>query len=400
VWGGVHPSLLPEQCLNEPFVDIVCIGEGEETIVEIAQALEFHNPLHEIKGIGFKEKGNIILTQPRPQLNNLDNYTLDWSLVNLEDYFLPPYFGKKSISYITSRGCPHNCGFCYNQTFNYRKWRCHSVEHVINEIKKIRDKYEIEGIIFDDDNFFVNEERALHILNRLKKMGISCYYLDIRIDDITEGLMRKLVEFDVRSIFVGIESGSNRILRLINKGITKEIIIEKCKIISKFPEINFSPSFIIGLPTETAEEISETIKLILQISAIVPNTSINVGTYLPYPGTDLYDLAIKEGFIPPEKTEDWGRFDIRAGIMDITWLPWATKNQNKIFYLIDQYSSFLNRSLYLDGKLSSPKSIIKRILYLSAIWRLKHQFFFFPLEPFFYKYGFKDGILKLLYSQI
>lgn len=378
VWGGVHPSLLPEQCLREDFVDIAVIGEGEETVVELAQSLRDKLDLSAVKGIAFKSAGKILVNDPRPQIKNLDNSNLDWSLININECIEELPDGTKYVAYTTSRGCPFNCGFCYNLAFNKRKWRPQSFGHVTKEIMRLKEISGINGILFYDDNFMVDIPRALKILRFLKDNGIKCVRLEMRLDSLNKDILNAINELDVRAVFLGWESGSNRILKLINKGITREEIMEKMRLFTCFPHIGVSAAGIIGFPTETWDETCQTIDLGLKIAEMIPFNMVTLQTFLPYPGTDLYPLAIKGGLKPPQRAKDWAGYNTFYGDTKLEWLPWATKATSRIFYRIDKYGKLLNHA----PSTSFLRSLGKKICYLLARARLKHKFFYFPVEIF------------------
>lgn len=378
VWGGIHPSLVPEQCLKEGCIDIVVIGEGEETAVELAQALVSNAKLEEIQGLGFKSGGRIIINKRRPLINNLDDYKLDWSLVNMDECIETDIEGIRYLHFMSSRGCPFNCGFCYNFAFNERRWRPHSFEYVTEEIIRLKQVSGINGIVFNDDNFMVDIERAFKILRFLKDNGIRCVRLEMRLESLSHGILQKVSELGVINIFVGWESGSNRILKLINKGITREDIIEKFKLFSRHPQLAVSAAAIIGFPTETWGDVCETIDLGIKIAELVPANIITFQTYLPYPGTDLYPLAVKGGLNVPQRSKDWGGYNTFYGNMKLEWLPWAKNNTTKLFYRIDKYGKLLNRS----KSSSFLRTLGKKICYFLARARIKCRFFAFPVEIF------------------
>lgn len=378
VWGGIHPSLIPRQCLEEDFVDIVVIGEGEETAVELSISLKNKVGLKGIRGIGFKSNGNFTINEPRPLINNLDACELDWSLVDIKDCIEVASDGIKSIAYITSRGCPFNCGFCYNLAFNKRKWRPLSFDRVAKDILFLKKRSGINGIVFNDDNFMVDESRALKILKFLKDIDIKCLKLEMRLDLLNERFLDTVQNLGVDSIFVGWESGSNRILKLINKGVTREKILEKIKLFLHYPKMKVIAAGIIGFPTETWQDTCETIDVGTKIAELVPSNTVTFQTFLPYPGTDLYPLAIRGGFKPPGCSIDWGGFNTFYGDMKLEWLPWATKRTAKIFYRIDKYGKLLNHG----PSTSFLRTMGKKICFFLAKIRLKYRFFYFPVEIF------------------
>jgi len=391
VWGGIHPSLMPHECLEFLFVDYIVIGEGEITTLELANCLalkvspleyrEFANKkvlaeikTEDIKRIGFKKNGELIITPGRRFEKNMDNFRQDWELVGVNKYVRDYWNGKKTFCFITSRGCPHSCGFCYNQEFNKRRWRKHSLEFVVHELLAIQKKTGIDTVSFDDDNYFTDKKRGIRILRELKKYNISCRWVDLRIDDITEELIPELVKVGVKTIFVGWESGSQKTLDKISKKITPQAILEKTKILSKFKKLTIDASAIIGFPWENDEDIDATISLGLKMFEIKPfMLNFNIGIYIPFPGAPTTIEAKAKGFEFPKDPNGWLKFDILSGEME---LPWMDNTQVKKYTLIDKYFKLL----YVFPFLKLP---LKQIIYIVAILayiRLKTRVFFFPFE--------------------
>lgn len=278
-------------------------GEGEKTVVDLAEALSSKKPLKKIEGIGYKENGEAIINKRGGFIKNLDN--IDWSLINVSDYVYTTWSGKRVMSYIASRGCPHNCLFCHNLSFYKRTWRKFPTEQIIKDIRWLVNEYKLDGIMFDDDNFFPDKKRAFEILENI---GVPAYHLEIRIDYITEEVAEKLSNLGCKWLLLGVESGNDRILKTINKGYTVKDVIEKIKILAKYPNICVRANFMLGLPTETWKEVKDTINLILNINKIHPNINCDIGLFRPYPGTPIYDTAIKLGFKTPS-IEGWGIYD-------------------------------------------------------------------------------------------
>ncbi|MBF0345216.1 MAG: B12-binding domain-containing radical SAM protein [Nitrospirae bacterium] len=362
VWGGIHPSLLPEQCLQESYIDIVVVGEGEDTAVELTRRIESKQSLDGIAGIGYKTKSNgawmPVINKERPFIQNLDDekYRLDYSIIDVPRYFMQGKRGEynRMFSYKASRGCAFNCGFCYNNLFNKRRWRAKSAESVIEDILYLKKEYGVDAIDFYDDEFYINRKRALKILRGIDIPSKT----DIRIDMINDDMASQLQELKVFSILVGIESGSERILKLINKGISVEQIKEGVRIFARH-NIRVVYSAIIGLPTETLQERYATIDLLLWIHNTHKEIVVTVGPYLPYPGSALYQWAKEHGFIPPATTEGWGNIDRWSKDLH---LPWARKE----YYYIREYMKFFNYNIPM----------------LSAIaeMRLKHRFLKMPFD--------------------
>ena len=159
IWGGVHPSLLPSQTLENKYIDYVVIGEAEYSFLELVEALEKKRDLRSIKGIGFKgENNNIVITERRELIMDLDQLPkLPWHLINTKKYF------RFDISIVTSRGCPYNCAFCYNLEFNEGRWRGMSVERVLSDIKDIKGIAKIKYLNFKDDILQLTERDFIRL---------------------------------------------------------------------------------------------------------------------------------------------------------------------------------------------------------------------------------------------
>jgi radical SAM superfamily enzyme YgiQ (UPF0313 family) len=375
---------MPESCLAEDFVDFVVIGEGEETVVELAGAIATDGDLSTIRGIGYKNKNGEIQVNPgRPFIKKLDKYRQDWSLLDPNQYIRTSADGKKYFVFITSRGCPYNCGFCYNQVFNKRRWRGHSAEFVINEIEKIKKITGIEYVTFNDDNFLVNKKRAVNILKGLREIGVTATWIEVRLDQFEEGILSTLVEYGVKTIFVGWESGSERTLQKIDKGFNTELILESFKMAKKY-SLEIDASAIVGFPFEDEEDIVMTIKMVEKINSINPGKNkFNIGIYLPYPGTKIVNEALERGFHFPSDIDSWGSYDILKGKMS---LPWLQKKQIKQIARIDRFG----KMLYLGESQVTFRFFIQKIFATLAAIRFKKVFFLFPIETYLY-----DLLVKL-----
>lgn len=357
VWGGIHPSLLPDQCLNEKYIDIVVIADGEKTALELTKRLERKKSLEGLLGTGFKKNGNIVLNPPRPFIEDLDNdlYRINFSLLDLSKYFTKARDFERVVAYKTSRGCPFDCSFCYNQKFHQRQWRAKSPERVIEDINYLKKNYSIDGVKFYDDTFYINKERALKILEGI---GIPAK-TDIRIDLVEEDLLERMKELRIFDILIGIESGSDRILKILNKHITVEDIKDIVRLLAKY-NLRVGYSAIIGIPGETEAEKRQTLELILWIHSAHKNKTITVGPYLPYPGSRLYDIAVQDGFVPPKDTKGWGVADRWSKDLRLPWV------KDDSIYRTREYMKFFNYNI--------------RFLDALAEFRLKHNWLKWSLD--------------------
>jgi len=369
VWGNAHASLLPEQVLKEPAIDFVIIGEGEETLVELTKNLGDKENYKNIAGLGFKDENGLIIINPRRNFGDMDEYLIDWSLINIEEYVVPYFSGKyqRTLAVVTSRGCPFNCQFCYNLVFNNRRWRAHSAEKLIANLKTVIKEYGIDAIRFLDDNFFVDKERAFAITRALNLP----YWAESRVEFVDEKFVADLIETKCQEIMFGFESGSDRVLKEVaRKGITTEDTARAVALL-KNSGILVSGSVIFGLPTETKEEYKVTMRFIIKLLEINNNLAFTCGWFLPFPGTGLYETAKTMGFKPPEKTEDWDIFDRWKSNYEMPWIKWDYRQAVR-------YSRQVVHLLALAHKRNIPilKTILKK--------RVKNLNFFWPLDIYLF----------------
>jgi anaerobic magnesium-protoporphyrin IX monomethyl ester cyclase len=326
VWGGVHPSIMPSQCIEEDYIDYVVIKEGELAVLDLAFALKNGTSLRSTPNIAGRDEKGVFINPRRDFIKNLDEFRLDFDCVDMSKYVIESkevIDGKettiKEIGYYGSRGCVFECAFCYNLQYNDKKWRSFSTEVVLEDIKFLHDTYGINEVMFWDDHFFVNKFRALDILKGLSKMGIYGIGSDIRFDSFSETYLKQLKGVGIRYFLIGAESGSDRVLKFIKKGFNTSFVLEKVKLLAKY-HIPTQYSFIMGLPTETREEVHQTIEFMHKIKRIHREASFTVGIYMPYPGSELFDTAVELGYEPPTDTAGWNVLDRWRNTVSLPWI--------------------------------------------------------------------------------
>lgn len=347
IWGGIHPTLLPEQTLENEYVDVIVRGEGEKTFQELVDALASKSPLKGIKGISFKEDGRFRHNEERDYQNLNELPDLPYHLVNMEFYVNTMLLGGNQVRLLhleSSRGCPHRCGFCYNNSFNKQTWRSLNSEKTVERLEKLINLLpNITAVHFQDDNFFVSKKRVEEICKILIEKDIDITWrTTCRIeyfDRFDDSFIDLLESSGCKMLYFGIESGSNRILKFINKDITKEQVIAINKRLAKtniFPRYSFMSAF----PTETIYEVKETIALLQRLVKDNKNAHVaSILCYTPFPGTELYESCIKYGLIPPRKLEDWTAFNYSN-----LHAPWLAAKEKKNLETL----SFLG--WFLDGR--------------------------------------------------
>jgi radical SAM superfamily enzyme YgiQ (UPF0313 family) len=310
LWGGVHVGLLPDQSVQHPLVDLVARGEGEETLVRLADALVERRDLREVPGLSFMDGDRYVATPAAPYLDVTRAAEIPYHLVNVDDY-LPLYQGRRSLYMESSRGCPYACTYCYNVYFNDRKWRAQAPERVIERVKYVRDTYGVEDVYFTDDDFFINPKRSRAIVEGMRQIGVSWQVQGsdiVCISKMDDDFLQLLQESNFKRFTIGIETGSPRMRKRMRKEGSIELIKQTFARLAKYDFIIFG-SFISNTPGETLEDVRQSIELMTALHRINPNfRNSPVYHYTPFPGTPMFKDAVAAGFDPPTSLEGWSEF--------------------------------------------------------------------------------------------
>ncbi len=378
VWGGVHPTLLPEQTASNDYVDIVVRGEGELIIKDLANALALNEPLDDVAGITYNSNG-LIKNNPDGKVIDLDAepIALPYDLLQMDRY---PSVKSGRFHIQTSRGCPHRCGFCYNSYFNKNKWRGKSAKRVLDEVEYILKKFPHVKIIDPiDDNVFVDKKRVEEICQGIlnRKLDIqwraNCRfdYLSTYDKDFLQLLERAgCVELDF-----GGESGSERLQQLICKDVTAEQMLQSVKNLRSWaPSIEPYVSWMSGLPGETDQDLNQTFDLMDKMSEVNPKTQhYGIFVYTPFPSPVMDFLP--DQFKAPQSLEEWG--NIHVFHFDP---PWHSKAQLEKLHTI---SAVTRLAFYPEARIKERNFAYKcayTIMNRIAKYRWKHRNFAFPIE--------------------
>lgn len=392
VLGGVHPSLLPEQTLQDELVDIVVVGEGERTIQDLAMCLLNQGDLSGVRGIAYKKEGQAIINPPQ-ELISLNTLDMDLPYELLGKVFYEP----TTMPVHTSRGCPHRCSFCYSPAFNKRKYRQKSAERVVEEIEYLNKKYKIKNFDFGaEDEFFIDIQRAYEIFQSIIQKGLEIRWSTFcRFDTFDRAYKKFGQEFiDVMKksgcyyISFGAESGSQRLLdEIIKKDIKVEQILSAVEIM-KNNKIPHRVTFINCWPTETEEDTNATFSVIDKISCNNSYIVIAIFNLCPFPGTAVFELLNKDYNCQfPDSLEKWGQWGAPIKLKFIKWFP--EKNAKNFFNIAKLSSAVFYRHF---GSYNEYRNYIYSMgypyyagffSYLASKlqnWRYKNKYFKFPYE--------------------
>lgn len=294
ITGGHHPTIDPDGTLQNENVDFVIRGEGEETIKELIQSIA-NNRFDSIDGLSYRGNGRIKHNRPRILIQDLDTLPIPARnlLVDQDKYLNLFKIGVIGIS----RGCPWQCGFCSSSAVWGRNVRFRTMQSVIQEIKVLMGEYGAERIYFYDDTFTLNHDRVIELCQSFLHENMQFKWLCMsRADCLDDELLKLMKEAGCQAIVIGVESGSQRILAFIRKEENLSKVHEAARLIKKHG-IWLSTFFMVGLPTETREDIMKTYNLMKELE---PN-EIYLSTYKPNPGTELYDYIVKNKGISKEE---------------------------------------------------------------------------------------------------
>ena len=314
IWGGPHPTFFPEKCFKE--CDVICVGEAEDAIIELANKIEKKESIKDVKNLWVRENGKEYKNDVRKPVEDLDDlahpdYDLEDQVI-LENGKLIPFQERHiggMIFFQTERGCPQACSYCTNNILQdlYKGkgslLRTHTVDYVIEEFKRLKSKFPSIGV-FDirDETFLIrNIEWLKEFSVKYKKeigMRFKCLAepASMSAEKMTDEKLGLLVDAGLTDIIIGIQSGSDRVnFKVYNRFISQKQLLSAAKVANKFKDrLTVMYDVISSNPYENKEDILETIKLVRQMPKPF---YLSVNNLIFFEGTPLYDRALKDGFI-------------------------------------------------------------------------------------------------------
>lgn len=306
VSGGAHSNVMPSQLLDTGLIDVAVRGEGELTFLELLNNIKVNNKdFSLIKGISYRENGEIFHNQDRQYIENLDSLPYPaYELLKMNLYSAPLHWlvAEPAYQMIISRGCPFNCIFCGIKALG-RAVRARSVENALNEIEFLHKNYGAKEIMLVDPAFPLSRKLGVEFCEEYMRRGLHkkvLWVTETRVDVVDEELMKLMYKAGCRLVEFGIETGSEKTLERIKKN-TSLRQARNAVAWSKKAGLEVFSSFIIGFPGETIQDMQETVNFIKSLDIDYPKINLLV----PYPGSAVYDDIIKER---PDISREWDRY--------------------------------------------------------------------------------------------
>lgn len=381
IWGGYFPSHHPDVVLRDAAIDFCILGQGERTFLELIDALNGHGDFASIKGLAYRDEGTL-RRNPRRDLTPLDELP-DWPYhrLSMEHYLHDQYLGRRVGAHHSSFGCPFACSFCAVVEMSGQRWVAQSPERVASTLRHLQSTYRMDAVQFHDMDFFIHESRTAEIADRIAPLNISWWGLG-RVDELMryrEDTWARMRRSGLKMVFCGAESGSNEVLKRMNKGgrASAELTLElarRMKTHGIVPEF----SFVVGNPPDPEKDVEETFSYIRALKKINAETEIILYVYTPVAvdGT-LYTDALKAGFEFPATLDEW---------INGSWREFALRRDPKTPWLksgikdrVRNFERVLNAyyPTVTDASLTGWK---RRMLRLLGGWRYGLQIHAFPIE--------------------
>ncbi len=347
--GGPHAAIFPQETVGLGLVDVAVKREGELLINKILDGISDPEALRGVKGICFRNDGTVIDTGDAPYINDLDSLSIpDRTLLPYQEYYSLLGGDAYSTTLFTSRGCPYHCAFCDRPALG-KKFRYHSAEYVIREILQCVDLGIREFLVYDD-TFTVMRKRVLEICDRIVELGLNISWdIRARVDTVDDEILKALRRAGCRAVHYGVEAGSERILKRLDKGITISRVKEVFRLTRK-TGMDTLAYFMIGNPGEQSEDIAKSLDLAKQIKPDFMHMTV----FTPFPATRLYQEALQLGLIPRDVWREFAA-DPRPDFIPPIWPENFTREElHKI--IAASYKGFYLRPGYVFRRLLRLRS--------------------------------------------
>ena len=379
IWGGYFPTNYTEAALNAPYVDFAVRGQGEDTFLELLSAIRGKRSSDGILGLSYKDRDGRHIHNPERPLKSPGSFPwIPYHRLPVEKYLLPTYLGKRTAVHQASIGCPYSCNFCGVATFSGSREKVEPPERTAAILQHLVDKFRVDAVQFYDNNFFLRENEARELAERMVPLGLR-WWCEARIDAMlrySDATLAAIRRAGLVMVYVGAESGSDWVLKEMKKQLKAEQILEFAARIRNFgiiPEL----SFCIGNPKAPERDTEECLAFIRKVKRLNPEAEIIVNTYTPVPQRErMYGGVEDQVQFPssPEEwaTERWQRFTTQKD-PSAPWLRPRTKR------LIDNFDVVVTSRWPTRQDIRLPRWG-RWLLKLLSDWRYRLQIYSYPFE--------------------
>jgi radical SAM superfamily enzyme YgiQ (UPF0313 family) len=378
VFGGWHASLATAQTLSEPFVDAIVRGQGELTLVELAQRIADGKDWHGVRGLSFKDSdGKIIQEQERPVANVNDLPAPAYELADPGIY--AAVSGVRQLAYTSSVGCPYQCNYCTDMVFYKRRFNAYHVERVVAELTELVPRYDIAHVPLFDSNFLVDRKRAVAIAKGIVESGIK-FHWDFQTSTDFLALMSEedvclLAQSGVNHIGFGTESASQEVLTLMNKRFQHVDQMVETARKTYLAGIHVVFNIILGYPGETEAHREQTFRIMSDIAREYSNVSFSPNIFTPYPGIPIWPQLKELGVREPQSLEEWETLALGTNV-----LPWLRGEELRKLRRSLEYFLLNNQIRTITKKIPWARRGVRRLLGAPVRWRIGKSRYSFPWE--------------------
>jgi anaerobic magnesium-protoporphyrin IX monomethyl ester cyclase len=371
VLGGIHVSSLPEASLNESSADFVVIGEGERTIIELANCIDKKNLNYaDIKGIAYKEGADFVITQPRELVEDLDSLPIpSWHKIDPHRYPAVPHgfiMKHRPVAPILStRGCPYDCSYCASCQFWHRRIRFRTPEKIVDEVEYLYNHFHIREFHFWDDNLTLKRSHIVDICKEILKRGLNISIATpngVRVDTLKNNILRLMKATGFYHLTFSVESGSIAILRANNKKTSLSTII-KNTIMAKQLGFGLNGFFMIGFPQDTIRSIRKTINL----AKSLPFDMHSFFIVQPLPGSGLFDAWVRKHELIDFNWDSINYFhveDVLANLDKDVIINWMHRAYKETIMRVPNIFQYFFFRFIKHGHLYQLKFLVTRVIYI------------------------------------
>jgi len=365
VWGGWHPSLFAHECLDEPAIDVVVTGQGEETFREVIDRIIAGDQVAGCPGTTVRGADSIVSGPPRP-LRDLNDFPAhDYSLLPVERYF--GLKGARQIDYISSQGCRFRCAFCADPAVFARGWTGLAPERIADEVALLHRRYGMDDLAFQDETFFTHAARVDALAEQFLSRGLAfTWTATLRADQacrLGDPLFAKTVRSGLRRVMVGVESGSQETLDRLKKDMKIEQVRDTAALCTRHG-VGAIFNFIVGFPGESEQSVQATLALAKDLRRSNPDFDTPIFYYRPYPGNPMAEQSADDGYVFPRGLAEWADFDYVGGRG-----PWITPDR---WQRVERFK-FYTRHAWRPGAWRWP-------LRAASKWRCDRDWYGLPVE--------------------